>query len=190
VRRCLCSLYRWPNGDCSIVLARNEADAIAHLDERGNADGCPITPLRQLQVHFTLTDRCCLAFEGFSEATESAIVAFCYPDLESARDGGPAKIAEAACDERERVKAAAATPATELARSIQAGMDTARAQADGVVTTAARRRLRSPAPFRSNAGNPLPHLLDTEARAKILGPARIFAKEEHATTGLTRHSVR
>jgi hypothetical protein len=88
VRRCLCSLYRWPNGDCSIVLARNEADAIAHLDERGNADGCPITPLRELQVHFTLTDRCCLAFEGFSEATESAIVAFCYPDLESARDGG------------------------------------------------------------------------------------------------------
>ncbi len=31
-------LCRWPNGDISIVSARNKDDAIVKLDEIGNAD--------------------------------------------------------------------------------------------------------------------------------------------------------
>jgi hypothetical protein len=33
-------LYRWPNGDCSVVLARTKADAVEKLDEVANAEGC------------------------------------------------------------------------------------------------------------------------------------------------------
>lgn len=33
-------LCRWPNGDCSVVWARNKQDAIAELDQVGNAEGC------------------------------------------------------------------------------------------------------------------------------------------------------
>ena len=49
-------LCRWPNGDCSVVQARNEQDAIIKLDEVANPEGCPLIPLQQFQVHFHLTD--------------------------------------------------------------------------------------------------------------------------------------
>ncbi len=39
-------LCRWPNGDCSIVLARTKEDAIIELDQVGNAEDCPITQVR------------------------------------------------------------------------------------------------------------------------------------------------
>jgi hypothetical protein len=77
-------LCRWPNGDCSIVSARTEAEAIEHLDEVANAEGCPITQLSHLQVHFTLTDEGRLALEGMGEATEDEIFEFCYPELDHA----------------------------------------------------------------------------------------------------------
>jgi hypothetical protein len=37
-------LCRWPNGDCSIVLARTREDAIVELDQVGNAEDCPNAP--------------------------------------------------------------------------------------------------------------------------------------------------
>ena len=50
-------LCRWPNGDCSVVLARTQDDAVVAFDQVGNAEGCPITQLRTFQVHFALTDQ-------------------------------------------------------------------------------------------------------------------------------------
>ena len=50
-------LCRWSNGDCSVVWARNKADAIVELDQVTNPEGYPITQVQTFQVHFTLTDR-------------------------------------------------------------------------------------------------------------------------------------
>ena len=77
-------LCRWPNGDCSLVLARTRDDAIVELDQVGNAEGCPITPVRTFQIHFALTDRGELALERFGEGTKEEIVSFAYPLLENA----------------------------------------------------------------------------------------------------------
>ena len=38
-------LCRWPNGDCSVVMARSKADAIEKLDEVANAEDCPMVEL-------------------------------------------------------------------------------------------------------------------------------------------------
>jgi hypothetical protein len=46
-------LCRWPNGDCSVVWARNKEDAIVELDQVGNAEGCPLIPFRQNRLFQT-----------------------------------------------------------------------------------------------------------------------------------------
>ena len=63
-------LCRWPNGDCSAVLARSEQDALIKLDEVANAEGCPLVRLDDFQVHFHLTDDGELALESFGEVPE------------------------------------------------------------------------------------------------------------------------
>ena len=79
-------LCRWPNGDCSVVLARTKEDAIIELDQVGNAEDCPITQVRTFQLQFALTDRGELALERFGEGTKEEVVAFAYPWLENALD--------------------------------------------------------------------------------------------------------
>jgi hypothetical protein len=79
-------LCRWPNGDCSVVLARTRDDAIIELDQVGNAEGCPITQVRTFQIHFALTDRGELALDRFGEGTIEEVVSFAYPLLENALD--------------------------------------------------------------------------------------------------------
>ena len=77
-------LCRWPNGDCSVVLARTKADAVIELDQVGNAEGCPITAVRTFQIRFALTDRGELSLEQFGEGTQEEIVSVAYPLLENA----------------------------------------------------------------------------------------------------------
>ena len=62
-------LCRWPNGDCSAVLASNEQEALIKLDEVDNAEGCPLVPLNDFQVHFHQTDDGELTRKGFGEVT-------------------------------------------------------------------------------------------------------------------------
>ena len=75
-------LCRWPNGDCSVVWARTKEDAIVKLDQVGNAEGCPITQLRQFQVHFRLTDDGKLEYESLGEGTSERLFTLAYPVLE------------------------------------------------------------------------------------------------------------
>ena len=79
-------LCRWPNGDCSVVLARTRNDAIVDLDQVGNAEGCPITQVRTFQMHFVLTDQGELALERFGEGTKEEMFECAYPQLEHALD--------------------------------------------------------------------------------------------------------
>ena len=78
-------LCRWPNGDCSFVLAPNKGAAIEALDELANAEGCSLTILRDFMVHFRLSDSGELEFEGLGEATEKAVFEQAYPVLEETR---------------------------------------------------------------------------------------------------------
>src|ERR1700730_11762334 len=98
-------LCRWPNGDCSVVSARTKAEAIERLDEVANAEGCPITRLEHLQVHFRLTDEGQLALDGLGEAMEEEVSEFCYPELERALGDGD-DLAVAVNRERQRARRA------------------------------------------------------------------------------------
>src|SRR5713101_7221898 len=137
-------LCRWPNGDCSVVWARNKEDAIVELDQVGNAEGCSLIPLREFQVHFALTDEGKLEFEALGEGTKELLFALAYPLLEktcSAIYGEmdsnqetftpeqQARIQAAVEQERERVQVESddiAEPDMEMGRAIkrQTGMAT------------------------------------------------------------------
>jgi hypothetical protein len=75
-------LCRWPNGDCSIVWARNKAKAIIELDQVGNAEGCPLIPLQEFQLHLRLSDEGQLELEAFGEGVKETILHVAYPLLE------------------------------------------------------------------------------------------------------------
>ncbi len=75
-------LCRWPNGGCSAVWARDEQDAIAKLDEAGDAEPCEIGPLPEFQVHFRLTNDGSLELDDFGDETEPAIWRMAYPLLD------------------------------------------------------------------------------------------------------------
>jgi len=154
-------LCRWPNGDCSVVWARNTADAIGELDQVGNAERCPITQLREFQVHFVLTDHGELALDGLGEGTREEVFSFAYPVLDEAlshTDGdasttassnhGPtrgAAIADAVEEERRRIEVdetRIAEPQTELGRDIKSKTDMPTMLIDRAVRQRATKTLR------------------------------------------------
>lgn len=130
-------LCRWPNGDCSAVQAANKGAAIEILDEAGNAEGCPITLLRDFMAHFRLTDHGTLEMECFGEATEDAVFEIAYPILnetfpnvpEDAKSGviteeGETLIRDAVIQERKRVCEKKVNElGTELGKRIKAETD-------------------------------------------------------------------
>jgi len=145
-------LCRWPNGDCSLVSARTRTEAIERLDEVANAEGCPITQLSHLQIHFTLTDEGRLALEGMGEDTEDEIFEFCYPELKQALVEGEG-VPSAITRERERAEvsdAPAPAPATELGRRAKEQLDMPTTLVDRIVSTVSKQRLKSFKP----RGNP------------------------------------
>lgn len=154
-------LCRWPNGDCSVVWARNMDDAIEELDQVGNAEGCPITPVHEFQVHLTLTNRGELALERLGDGTGPEIVACAYPSLDRALadaygDGAfhnyedlppdrRAAIARAVEEERRRIdvdRSQIAEPLTELGRDIKQPMDLPTVVIDRAVRHAATKTLK------------------------------------------------
>ena len=141
-------ICRWPNGDCSLVMARNRGEAVEKLDEVANAEACPIVELPDAQVHLALTDDGQLALVGLGEDTEAALFEFCYPLLNDALASGQ-DVTEAVRLERDRVKEgtdAAYAPATELGRGAKAQLDMPTTIIDRAVARTTRRHLRA---FRS-----------------------------------------
>ena len=138
-------LCRWPNGDCSLVAARSKADAVEKLDEVANAEGCPIIELSGAQVHFALTDDGELALDGLGDELEADIFECCYPDLAQARLAGT-HVAQAVARERARAdgdRVESDAPATEQGRQVKADLDMPTTLVNRIVSTAAKRRLRS-----------------------------------------------
>jgi hypothetical protein len=138
-------LCRWPNGDCSLVLARSKADAVEKLDEVANAEGCPMVELSEAQVHFALTDDGQLVLDGLGEDTGQDIFEFCYPVLGEALAAGT-DVAGAVQIERDRGqddRAEPEMPATELGRRTKAELDMPTSMVNRMVSKAAKRRLQS-----------------------------------------------
>ena len=155
-------LCRWSNGDCSVVWARNQEDAIVELDQVANPEGCPITQVQTFQVHFTLTDRGELALEGFGEGTQEEMVSFAYPLLDKALqdacgdadyDGYEslsadrrAAIARAVEQERSRIdlhQTPTKEPLTELGRDVKSQTDMPTVLIDRMVRQGATKTLKN-----------------------------------------------
>ena len=158
-------LCRWPNGDCSVVLASSEQDALIKLDEIANAEGCPLVRLDDFQVHFHLTDDGELTLEGFGEVTENEIWNICYPVLDGVKgqvqmehDASDrrtmtarqvARVREAVRAERERVSPEhVAEPETSLGRDIKEKMGAPTALVDEIVRQGGEETLRQLKPPR------------------------------------------
>ena len=138
-------LCRWPNGDCSVVMARSKADAIEKLDEVANAEGCPMVELSEAQVHFALTNDGQLVLDGLGDDTEQDIFECCYPALGEALTTGK-DVVGAVQIERDRGKDARTepeAPATELGRRAKAKLDMPTSIVNRMVSQAAKRRLQS-----------------------------------------------
>jgi hypothetical protein len=76
-----CYLYRWPNGECSIVRAENRNDAVFLLDEWDDADPLALEPIEHCMIDFTLTDTGDLELNAFGGETHNTIWDLCYPEL-------------------------------------------------------------------------------------------------------------
>ena len=145
-------LCRWPNGDCSAVLASSEQDALIKLDEAANAEGCPLVRLDDFQVHFHLTNDGELALESFGEVTEEEVWKFSYPILDGvipaeAPEHWSAQqrkaVRQAVLEERARVHPEeVAEPETGLGRHIKNQMGAPTALVDEIVRQGGEETLR------------------------------------------------
>ena len=77
-------LCRWPNGDVSVVIAKNKTDAIGELDEFDNADYAEISRLNEFLIDLRLDDAGRLELAGLGESTEDTIMQTAFPELEAA----------------------------------------------------------------------------------------------------------
>ena len=149
-------LCRWENGDCSFVSAPNKSLDIELLDEIGNAESCPLLPMREFMVHFRLSDTGQLELEGFGEHSDRIIFERAYPVLDKAwpkaldaetgelTKDGTAMIRAAVEEERRRLwgKRKRPEPETEWGRRIKAATDMPAKLVDRIVKRAATRKLK------------------------------------------------
>lgn len=152
-------LCRWPNGEFSIVNARNKADAIERLDEWGNAEQAILTRMTECMIDFRLSNEGQIELADVGELTHDFIMEACYPKLRDAfstaesDEGGMGysgeglqRIREAVELERTRLwesQPAPKQPATLLGRDIQKQTGAPSVMVNRIVKEAVRKRLRS-----------------------------------------------
>jgi len=151
-------LCRWPNGEFSIVSARNKSEAIILLDEWGNAEQAKVSLMRDCMFDFRLDDDGEIELTEVGEATQELIRRKCHPVLDAAfRDaefnerGGFTEesrqtIREAVKKERSRLWKNQPKPkqaATELGRKIQQQTGAASVLVDRIVRDTGRKILES-----------------------------------------------
>ena len=149
-------MCRWANGDFSFVSAANKEEAVEALDEIDNAEGCPLSVVRDFMVHFHLDDDGTFELEGFGEVTENTIWKD-YPILDETLDhifeetAGTQLtcqhmqvIGEVVSRERERVKPKKVKqPETRLGQKIKRTMDTPTTLIDREVKKRAKETLKN-----------------------------------------------
>jgi hypothetical protein len=153
-------LYRWPNGDVSVVKGFNRRDALVELDEWAVAHPAGLIPLDEFLVDFALDDAGRIKLHEFGECTEDFLREECYPELEAvfSRCGvRPALSDEYSPEVKEEVRKAVdhernrlmdsqpegPEAETEVGRLLQAQLGAAGPVADYWVELAARSALES-----------------------------------------------
>jgi hypothetical protein len=148
-------LCRWPNGDVSIVSARNKDDAVAALDEFDNADHANISQLKEFLADFRLNDEGRLELNEFGEDTLDGIMKKAFPELDktflSAARHAPSKaytvaIRQAVELERKRLwkeKKKVKQAKTEWGQEIQKQLGAAAVVADRAVERGAKEILKN-----------------------------------------------
>src|SRR5215469_9903692 len=145
-------LCRWPNGDFSVVKASSKDEAIELLDEIGNAEGSPVTPINDnFMVHFVLTDDGDFELQGWGEETGDLIMKRAYPVLDEACMSSLDKsdtertdiIRRAVLKERDRVvEKRVKTPKTLLGENLKGMMDAPTRKIDRIVDEETAKRLK------------------------------------------------
>lgn len=114
-------LCRWPNGDLSIVAARDRNNAIIILDELGDATEAELFETKNLLLDFKLDEQGHLQLQTFGEDLDDEIMEQAYPLLWKARmedEEDNTDFPEAAAAELLRLAQAEARPTDELAKNI------------------------------------------------------------------------
>lgn len=99
-------ICRWPNGDLSLVAARDRQHAVIRLDEAGDATEAELFETENLLVDFALSDRGHLEFEKFGERLYGEVMEQAYPLILKARledEDETEDYTDAARAERERI---------------------------------------------------------------------------------------
>lgn len=139
-------LCRWPNGDSSIVQARNETDAIEKLDEFGNADEADLFPLKHFMMDFTLGTDSEFLIQAFGENTLDQILELAYPVLKkvygSNNEGAIRKAVESERKRHQGSKKNVPEPKTEWAKNLQKLMGSPAVLADQAVQRTAKKTLK------------------------------------------------
>jgi hypothetical protein len=151
-------LYRWPNGDFSLVTANTRREALVELDEWEVAHPSQLFPLEFCMVDFRLNDLGEIELKQFGEETEDLIWETSYPELLALlsqvmpRDGSEyaagvkESIRQAVQHERTRLwkNQPESPPAeTEIGRTLQKRLRTAGPVADYYVQEMATKILKS-----------------------------------------------
>jgi hypothetical protein len=76
---------RWPNGDCSIVIAGSKREAMIVLDEWDAADPSWLTPMDGCLIDFRLNNCGEIEFAQFGWDTANFLWEKCYPVLDEVR---------------------------------------------------------------------------------------------------------
>ena len=79
-------LCRWPNGDVTLVTARDETDAIIRLDELDDAENAELHLLDNLLVDLRLGDDGQFQLCDLGEMTQAEIMETAFPDLSAVLD--------------------------------------------------------------------------------------------------------
>jgi hypothetical protein len=74
-------LYRWPDGDVSLVYANSPVEALVQLDEFGEAATQGLVKFDQFLANFKLNDRGAIVLDRFSEAVGPEFWTRSYPRL-------------------------------------------------------------------------------------------------------------
>jgi hypothetical protein len=151
-------LCRWPNGECSVVVAGSRRDAILMLDEWGGAHPSYVHPIESFMADFGLTERGEIKLLIFGEETRELIWKTCYPDLDAlllqddvTDDAGnllpkaESRVRDAVAHEQSRRWDSQPNdePSTELGKSLARQMGTSAVVADSYIKTAAKKILKS-----------------------------------------------
>jgi len=138
---------RWPNGDISLVAARNKKEVVIALDEIGNAETSDIFSVAEFMLHLRLEDNGKLSFQSFGEVAHFEIMTEAYPLLgalvEFAKPSAPL-VRKAVQEERKRLKKREVEePQTQLGREIKRQLDAPTVLVNEILRQQAKKRLRN-----------------------------------------------